>query len=159
MNFKSFLKIISILLSILLIGCTLCNKNCKYSEEIFLEGGRYQHQKAVSLTLLRFISIFKQLKKGEDEELKKNIDWWIDSMILELNMHEDEFRTNILPEELEQDIREIKKNLESEQPDIPSYEYLYKQFAKYRRDYPRIHTIPLGEKEIEVINNFVKKYQ
>jgi len=123
-----------------------------------MAGAEYQYQKAMSLTLLRFISILENTENSKSEKMKEDVDYWIDLGIVELSFQEDENVSKKLPIELQNEINKIKHDLNANQPEIPSYELIYRNIARYRKDHPRIHSIPLDEKQKELIDRFIEKY-
>ena len=156
MKFKFTLIITCLLVYSSILGCS--SKGSDYTKDAFLAGAEYQHKKATSLTLLRYISIIEDTENSKTNKIREDVDYWIDLGIIELNFQENAKASKKLPSELQNEINKIKKDLNTNQPDAPSDELINSKIAKYRKEHPRIHSIPLDEKQKKLIDNFVKKY-
>jgi hypothetical protein len=137
----------------LLTGCFHKEKICN-SKDIFLSGAVYQHEKDVILTTLRYMHIYSMLEK-ENIEAKKELDWFIDLMIMELESNQ----TNRikLPHEIQSEIDSVKKDFSIERPEAVNPKSLCNRIAKFRKNNARIHNIPLSDEEKQLIESFINK--
>lgn len=83
MKTKLTISVLTITLLVSLAGCNLLPEKICKPKELFLSGAVYQHEKDVILTTLRYIHIYSMLDT-DNIEAKKELDWFIDLMIMEL---------------------------------------------------------------------------
>lgn len=106
-----------------------------------------QVQNSVSLTAGRYISILKAFQSGPFDQSVDNMDWWIDQAILELMFLEETY-----PD------KKLEENFVPGSDGILQYKKLYQGIAQYRLNNIRRHKVPLDDKLLKIIDDFVKKY-
>ncbi len=106
-----------------------------------------QLQKSVTLAAGRFSQILDALQAGKTDQAKKDLDWWLDSAILELSALE------------ERDPQEAWGEIAMDSDSELKMKTFYKRIAQYRKSHPRLHSVPLDSAEQKRIDAFVEKYQ
>ena len=107
-----------------------------------------QGQNAASLAAVRYISIIEGIQNGAIEEAIKDMDWWVDQAIMELQYLEEKYP-----------YKHIEQNKPTGPEGIITYKRIYRDIARYRRDHPRKHKVPLDSHKLKIIDAFVKKYE
>jgi hypothetical protein len=110
---------------------------------------KLQLQNSVTLAACRYAAIFQAVESGSTHAVMSDLDWWIDQAIIELQMIEERYPLG---------------SWETVQaPHVPDPEFqmriLYRAIARFRRDHPRRHSVPLDEGSLKRISDFVQKYQ
>jgi hypothetical protein len=95
---------------------------------------------------MRYTTILEGLDDGRVANTKADIDWWIDQSIIQLQTLEENHPDG---------------DWEAVQPmDSPlSMGVYYRKIARFRKDHPRQHVIPLDDDSLRLIDKFVDKYQ
>lgn len=86
------------------------------------------------------------MEGGKLEETKKDVDWWIDQAIIELQWLEERFPAGDWG------------SVQLQESPLPMRNF-YRRIAQFRRDHPRRHSVPLETDSLKRINKFVEKYQ
>ena len=107
-----------------------------------------QGQNAAFLAAVRYISIIEGIQNGAIEEAIKDMDWWADQAIMELLYLEEK-----------SPYKHIEQNKPTGSEGIITYKRIYRDSARYRRDHPRKHRVPLNSHQLKIIDAFVKKYE
>jgi hypothetical protein len=105
-----------------------------------------QLQKSLALSAGRYMAILKAMDGGDLDETKKDIDWWIDQAIIELQWLE------------ERHPHGDWGSVQMQGSPLPIRTF-YKRIAQFRRDHPRRHSVPLDAESLKRIEIFVQKYQ
>lgn len=101
----------------------------------------------MTLSAGRFIQILDALNAGTTDHAKKDLDWWLDSAILELAALE------------ESDPKEAWGENTMNRDTGLKVKSFYKRIAQYRKNQPRLHSVPLDPAQQRLIDAFVEKYQ
>ena len=105
-----------------------------------------QLQNSVVLSASRYTAILRALEAGDLEEIRKDLDWWIDQAILELVFLEERYPHG--------DWDAVR--LQDSPLGMGS---VYRRLAQFRRDHPRLHSVPLEPERLKQIELFTQKYQ
>lgn len=106
-----------------------------------------QLQRSITLAAGRYVAILKALDAGDLDDAKRDLDWWIDLAILELQALEERY-----PQGHWEDVP-VQGS-----PDIQMRAF-YRQIAQFRRDHPRRHSVPLDADSLKLIAAFLQKHQ
>ena len=135
----------TVLLIILLTGCSSTNPNVSSLNE---SDCSLQVQNSVTLSAQRFIGVMWAIRNDSTDQAVKDMDWWIDQSILEL-----QFLEKTYPE------KQLEKNLVPGTDGTFIMKRLYRDIARYRNANQRKHLVPLNSMQLEIIDDFVKKYK
>jgi hypothetical protein len=106
-----------------------------------------QLQKSVAMTAGRYVQILEGLEAGKIREAEKDMDWWLDMAILDLQGIEERHPQGHWSEVT------VDKDVELKMKSF------YRRIAQYRRSHPRQHLLPLEPSQLNLIDEFVQKYQ
>ena len=99
------------------------------------------------LSAARYTQILADLEAGRIEETKKDLDWWLDQEIMDLALLEESYPQGQWGEVPVDRDSELKAKT------------IYRKIAQYRKNHPRLHSVPLEPELIKLIDAFVAKYQ
>lgn len=152
MRIRSFLIYF---VTFLIIGCSCVESSRKDLTYGIQSGLDYQHRRAVSISGMRLVYISELIQSKQTEIAIEQLDWYIDSMILEIAYAEKNCVTT--PEKVNRELIKIVKKANPGNPIAPP-ELGLRKLAEYRKKYPRIHGEYLAEEDILLINKFIRKY-
>ncbi len=143
---KLLSNIIAIVLFIfILTGCSSTNSKVSSLNE---SDCSLQVQHSVTLSAHRFIGVMGAIRNNNTDQADKDMDWWVDQAILELQFLEEKY-----PE------KQLEKNPVPRTDGTLIMKRLYRDIARYRNDNQRKHLVPLNSRQLEIIDEFVKKYK
>lgn len=137
----------------LIIGCTNGTKEqLKYG---ILAGAESQHRTAVALVGLRYVGLIELLQANQEEKVKEELDWFIDTIIMEIAYSEK--NAEPIPKYVLEELTHIIEDANLGKPITPP-EFGLRKLAEYRKNNPRIHKIKLSKESIILIDKFINKY-
>lgn len=149
-------KITRTILSItflVLTGCSLHSEELSSPKDLFFSGAEYQHEKDVIITILRYMHLYSIIDPN-DIEVKKELDWYIDLMIMELESNQSSQIK--LPHKIQSEIDSVK-NFSLDNSGTLTIKSICKRIAEFRKNNPRVHTNTLGNEEKRLIESFINR--
>ena len=146
LNLLLKLFVIVILITCGPFGCRSISHHDASADQCNINVG-LQLQKSLVLSAGRYTMLLHAIQKGNFDEASNDIDYWLDSAIVELQFLEESYpetRWNEIPI---QGTEEVKMT------------NLYRNIARYRDTHPRRHTISLDANQKRLINAFVERYK
>lgn len=128
------------------LGCSTMSRPNTIADECKITAG-HQLQKSSVLSAGRYTMLLDAIEKGNIDDAKNDIDYWLDLAIVELQYLEESLPNEAWAETPVQGLEEIKMKK------------LYGDIARYRLAHPRKHKVPLDDKFIRLIDTFVEKYK
>jgi hypothetical protein len=107
----------------------------------------HQLQKSSSLSVGRYTMLLDTLDKGNVDDARNDIDYWLDMAIVELQFLEESFPNENWAEIPLQGLEEVKMKK------------IYGDIARYRLAHPRKHKVPLDDNFRRLIDTFIEKYK
>jgi hypothetical protein len=142
---RSFAFITTFVASAGLVICSGCASVAKTKDERPAAARQLQHTAMMSAG--RYTQILDGLEAGKIEETKKNLDWWLDQEIMDLALLEESYPQGQWGEVTVDRDSELKAKA------------FYRKIAQYRKNHPRLHSVPLEPAQRRLIDAFVEKYQ
>jgi len=134
------------LIALASLGCSAMSRPNTTVDECKIKVG-YQLQKSSSLSAGRYTMLLDTLEKGNVDDAKNDIDYWLDMAIVELQFLEESYPNENWAETPLQGLEEVKMKK------------IYGDIARYRLAHPRKHKVPLDDNFRRLIDTFIDKYK
>ncbi len=128
------------------LGCSAMSRPNTTVDACKIKAGQ-QLQKSSNLSASRYTMLLEALDKGNVNEARNDIDYWLDLAIVELQFLEESFPNEEWAEIPIQGLEEVKMKK------------MYGDIARYRLDHPRKHKVPLDDNFKRLIDAFIEKYK
>jgi hypothetical protein len=137
---------IVILITSAFLGCSANPRPDTSTEDCNVRVG-LQLQKSSSLSAGRYTMLLDAIRKGNVDDAKNDIDYWLDLAIIELQFLEESYPNTQWAETPLKGLEEVKMRK------------IYGDIARYRLDHPRKHTVPLDDNLKRLIDTFIERYK
>jgi hypothetical protein len=134
------------LIALTLIGCSAMSRPNTDADDCKIKSG-HQLQKSSSLSAGRYTMLLDTLEKGNVDDARNDIDYWLDMAIVELQYLEETFPTEDWAGTPIQGLEEIKMKK------------IYGDIARYRLAHPHKYKVPLDDNFKRLIDTFIEKYK
>jgi hypothetical protein len=128
------------------LGCSAASHPNIGVDECNIKVG-HQLQKSSSLSGARYSMLLDAIHKGNVDDARNDIDYWLDLAIVELQFLEETYPNTQWAETPVKNLEEVKMRK------------IYGDIARYRLEHPRKHTVPLDDNFKRLIDTFIEKYK
>ena len=91
--------------------------------------------------------LLEAIQKGNVEDARNDIDYWLDLAIVELQHLEESYPNVDWSENPVKNLEEVKMRR------------IYRDIAQYRLNHPRKHNVPIDDNYKRLIDAFIEKYK